>query len=225
MKYSWLLFDADDTLFDFPKAEANTLQWTLEQAGLPFLPEFCGLFSQFNQQVWREFERDEITHVALRVKRFRLFFDEAQLHSDPEKISPLYLRNLALGRDLLADAEEVIRALKNVYRLAIVTNGIKEVQRPRLEGSNIRDCFEKLFISDEIGAAKPSRAYFDAVFHELGQPPKETVLIIGDNLNTDMQGGINYGIQTCWYNPKGQTSSLPVTHTIADLKELISLLV
>jgi 2-haloacid dehalogenase len=225
LKYSWLLFDADDTLFDFPKAESNALRCTLEQVGLPFSTEFVGLFSHFNHQVWREFERGEIAHVALRVKRFRLFFDETQLNGDPQEISPLYLQNLALGRDLLADAEEVIRTLKNSYRLAIVTNGFTEVQRPRLEGSVISDCFEKVFVSDEMGAAKPSRAYFDAVFHEIGQPPKETVLIIGDNLNTDMQGGVDYGIQTCWYNPKKQTTNLPVTYNIFHLKELISLLV
>ena len=223
LKYSWLLFDADETLFDFPKSEARALQRTLEDSGLPFRAEFTSLFSHFNQQVWREMERSEITRAQLRVKRFHLFFEETRLNGDPQTVSPLFLQNLSLGADLLHDAEEVIRALKENHKLAIVTNGMRQVQRPRLASSSICDCFEKLFISDEIGADKPSRAYFDAVYTEIGQPPKETVLIIGDNLNTDMKGGLDYGIHTCWYNPKSEISNLPITYTIADLKALLSL--
>ena len=224
MKYTWLLFDADDTLFDFPKSSANALQWTLEQCGLPFEPEFTGLYWRFNQQVWEEFERGEITSQELRVKRFRLFFDETRLNGDPQTVSPLYLRNLALGVDLLDGAEEVIRALKDRYHLALVSNGLKEVQRPRLEASALRDCFEQVFISGEMDAAKPSRAYFDIVFRGIGQPPKESVLIIGDSLTSDMQGGLDYGIDTCWYNPKGKTSDLAVTYQISRLEELVSAL-
>lgn len=221
LKYSWLLFDADETLFDFPKSEASALKRTLEEAGLFFQPEFASLFSGFNEQVWRELERGEITRPELRVKRFRLFFDETRLNGDPQMVSMLFLQHLALGTDLFDGAEEIIHKLKETHQLAIVTNGMRQVQRPRLEGSAIRDCFKKLFISDEVGADKPSREYFDAVFREIGQPPKESVLIIGDNLNTDIKGGIDYGIHTCWYNPKGKKSDLPITYKIRDLKELI----
>jgi 2-haloacid dehalogenase len=224
MKYSWLLFDADDTLFDFPKAEANALKWTLEQAGLPFLPEFFALYSRFNQQVWGEFERGEVTSVELRVRRFRLFFDEAHLNANPQVVSPLYLANLALGVDLLPGAEEVVRALRGLYHLSLVTNGLKDVQRPRLEHSALRDCFEKVFISEEVGAAKPSRDYFDTVFREIGQPPKASVLLIGDSLTSDMRGGVDYGIDTCWYNPKGKTTELPITYQISLLQNLLDLL-
>jgi 2-haloacid dehalogenase len=224
LKYTWLLFDADDTLFDFPRAEANALKWTLEQSGQPFQPEFIGLYSRFNQQVWREFERGEVTAFELRVKRFRLFFDETHLNADPQTVSPLYLQNLALGIDLLEGAEEVVRALKGRFHLALVTNGLKDVQRPRLEGSALRGCFEHIFISEEIGSAKPSYEYFEAVFRELGQPPKESVLLIGDSLTSDMRGGVDYGIDTCWYNPAGKMTELPVTYQISRLYELIELL-
>ena len=224
MKYAWLLFDADDTLFDFPKSSANALQWTLEQCGLPFEPRFPDLYWRFNQQVWQEFERGEITSLELRVRRFRLFFDETRLNGDPQTVSPLYLQNLALGIDLLEGAEEVVHELKGRFHLALVTNGLKDVQRPRLAGSALRDCFEKVFISEEIGAAKPSREYFEAVFRELGQPPKESVLLIGDSLTSDMRGGVDYGIDTCWYNPAGKTTELLVTYQISQLQELVKLL-
>lgn len=224
MKYTWLLFDADDTLFDFPRAEANALRWTLEQSSLLFRPEFFAIYSRCNQQVWKEFERGEITTLELRVKRFRLFFQEAGIAGDPQAASPLYLRNLALGADLLPGAEEVIRALRGRFRLALVTNGLKEVQRPRLERSALRDGFERVFISEEIGAAKPSRDYFEAVFRGIGNPPKQSVLLIGDSLTSDMRGGLDYGLDTCWYNPLGKTTDLPVTYQIAQLTELLALL-
>ena len=177
LKYNWLLFDADETLFDFATTESRALRATIEQAGLPFEPGFASMFSHFNQQVWHELERGEITRAELRVKRFRLFFDEAHLNGDADTVSLLYLQNLALGTDLIEGAEEVIRALKQNHPLAIVTNGMRQVQRPRIANSSIHDCFEKIFISEEMGADKPSPAYFDAVYAEIGQPPKETVLI------------------------------------------------
>jgi 2-haloacid dehalogenase len=224
LKYTWLLFDADDTLFDFPRAEANALKWTLEQAGLPYQPTDLPFYSKFNQQVWQEFERGEVTSLELRVKRFRLFLDKTQLNADPEALSALYLRNLALGTDLLPGAEDLIRVLVGRFHLALVTNGIKEVQHSRLERSVLKNCFEHIFISEEVGAAKPSAAYFDAVFAGLGQPPKASALIIGDSLTSDIQGGLNYGLDTCWYNPKSKTTDLPVTYQIAHLEELLPLL-
>jgi YjjG family noncanonical pyrimidine nucleotidase len=227
LKYTWLLFDADDTLFDFSKAEANALKLTLEQSGLSFQPEYTERYAHFNQQVWQEFEQNLITTQELRVKRFQLFFDSQQLVPgiDLASVSRLYLHNLSLGTALLEDANEVVHSLKTRYRLALVTNGLKDVQRPRLNGSTLRDCFEQVFISDEMGAAKPTRAYFDAVFSALAQPAREGVLIIGDSLSSDMKGGIDNGIDTCWYNPKRKNTDLPITYQISRLRELIELLV
>jgi 2-haloacid dehalogenase len=224
LKYTWLLFDADDTLFNFPKAEANALRWTLEQSGLPFQPAYVDIYTRYNQQVWKEFERGEVSSQELRTKRFRLFFEKTGLTGDPQAVSPLYLQNLALGTDLLEGAPETVSALKGRCHLALVTNGLADVQRPRLERSVLRDCFEKVFISEEMGVAKPSPAYFDAVFHAIGQPPKNEVLIIGDSLTSDMRGGVDYGIDTCWYNPAGKTTDLAVTHQISHLRELSGLL-
>jgi len=220
MKYDWLLFDADDTLFDFPKAEADALEWTLGQSGLPYHPEYLEKYSRFNQMVWQEFERGSVTSRELRVRRFQLFFEDIGFHVDPHPISALYLRNLALGTDLLEGADEVIHTLKQRYRLALVTNGLKDVQHPRLANSNLKDCFEQVFISEEIGVAKPDRAFFDSVFIAINHPDPQRVLIIGDSLTSDMQGGISYGIHTCWYNPTGKTTSLPITYQVKSLREL-----
>jgi YjjG family noncanonical pyrimidine nucleotidase len=224
LKYTWLLFDADDTLFDFSKAEAHALEWTLEQSGVHFEQGHLSLYSRLNQQVWQEFERGLVTSQELRIKRFRLFFHEARLDGDAQIASPLYLKNLALGTDLHDGADELIHALRGQVHLALVTNGLKDVQRPRLEHSSLHDCFEKVFISEEMGVSKPSRAFFETVFAEINQPARENVLIIGDSLTSDMQGGLDFGIHTCWFNPKHKLTSLPVTYQIAQLNELHKLL-
>ncbi|GAB4501419.1 MAG: YjjG family noncanonical pyrimidine nucleotidase [Anaerolineales bacterium] len=232
MKYATLLFDLDDTLFDFRKSEAEALRRTLETLDIPFLPAYVEIYAACNQQVWREFERGEISSEELRVKRFALFFEKvAQISDlpparfDPQTASPLYLQNLALGAYLLPGAEALIRSLRPLCRLALVTNGIAEVQRSRLALSPLADSFTAgLYISEEIGAAKPSAAYFQAVFAALGDPPRETVLLIGDSLSSDMQGGLNAGIDTCWFNPRRAPGSLPVTYQIQRLEELPALL-
>ena len=224
MIYTWLLFDADDTLFDYPKAEASALRSTFEHFGQAFRPEFSRLYIVFNQQVWGEFERSETTPQELRLKRFRLLFEEIHATLAPEDFSPLYLANLARASDLLPGAAELLQALSVRHHIALVTNGLKDVQRPRLERSTIRPFIEKIFISEEIGAAKPDPAFFEAVFREIGCPPKDQVLIIGDSLTSDMQGGVNYGIDTCWYNPNGEITELPVTYQIKSPKQLLDIM-
>lgn len=224
MRYTWLLFDADDTLFDYPKAEAKALQWTFEQVGLPFQSDYLPAYHKHNSQVWRELEQGRVTPLELRTKRFRLLFADIGVPADPQVFSPLYLKNLARGSNLIDGAEEVLQQLSGKYHLGLVTNGLADVQRPRLEDSSIRSMIEKVCISEEMGAAKPSEAYFDLVFRSIGNPPRQAVLMIGDSLTSDMAGGIQYGLHTCWYNPEGKTTDLPVTYQIRGLSELIQLL-
>lgn len=224
MKYSWLLFDADDTLFDYPKAEDGALRITFEHFGQEYRPDYLNIYHIFNQQVWHEFERGETTSQELRVKRFRLFFNEIHISLEPEAFGLHYLKNLAHCSDLFTGASEVLETLSGRCYIAIVTNGLSDVNRPRLERSVIRPFIEKIFVSEEIGVAKPEPGFFDAVFREIGQPEKSQVLIIGDSLSSDMRGGVNYGIDTCWFNPAGKTTELPVTYKINSLKQLLDIL-
>ena len=224
MKYLWLLFDADDTLFDYPKAEAKALHWTFEQAGLSYQSDYLAVYHKYNQQVWREFEQGLLTPLELRTKRFDLLFSEIGLVTDSQFFSPLYLKNLARGSDLFEGAAETLQTLSEYHHIALVTNGLADVQRPRLENSSIHALIEKIFISEEIGAAKPDRAFFELVFKEIGNPDRSEVLIIGDSLTSDMQGGIQSGLDTCWVNPSQKTTALPVTYQIQRLPELIPLL-
>ena len=224
MKYLWLLFDADDTLFDYPKAEARALQGTFGQLGLSYPPDSLPVYHKFNQQVWQEFEQGLLDPLELRTKRFRLLFTEIGINSDPQLFSSLYLKNLARASDLFDGVAETLQMLSTNHHIGLVTNGLAEVQHPRLETSSINPFIEKVFISEELGAAKPEKAFFDFVFRAIGSPEKSQVLIIGDSLTSDMLGGIQSGLDTCWVNPSRKTTSLPVTYQIQTIPELIPLL-
>lgn len=200
--YDWLLFDADDTLFDYPKAEFKTLNKAFAQFGLIFKPEYLPAYHHINAILWREFEQGKVTSEQLRTERFDLLFQQFDIPADPELFSPAYLQNLSQATDLIEGAEEIVCLLAQRYRMAIITNGFKDVQRPRVALSTIAAYFPVLVISEEIGFAKPDRRFFDRAFEQIGQPPREKVLLIGDNLSSDIQGGNNYGIDTCWVNPQ-----------------------
>ena len=226
-KYKWLLFDADGTLFDYNKAEENALRRTIEQLGYAYDPGYLVAYKRVNRKVWLEFEQGQLSQSVLKVKRFELLLETTQLQYQPERASQKYLANLGQGSYLLDGAEALIKALCGQYGLVIITNGLKEVQRPRLAKSAINAYFENIIISDEVGAAKPAPEIFDIAFAAMDHPRKEEVLIIGDSLTSDIQGGLNYGIDTCWFNPNseiGEETLPPITYRIKRLAELLELL-
>jgi 2-haloacid dehalogenase len=224
MAYTWLLFDADDTLFDYPRAEADALRRTFDQFRQVFHQELLNRYQVYNQQVWSEFEHGGINPHDLRLKRFRLLFEEIHSLLDPEEFSQRYSKNLARASYLLPHAETVLHALSGRFHIALVTNGLKDIQPERVKRSTIHQYIEKIFISEEIGVAKPETAFFDFVFSEIGHPPKSKVLIIGDSLASDIRGGLEYGIDTCWFNPNGKITALPITYEIKSLKQLLEFL-
>lgn len=226
MRYKWLLFDADGTLFDFDRAEASALCKTLEQFGVPFTPERLTTYQRINNQLWRALENGLITTGDLKVRRFESFFEELQLDLSPHSFSLAYLEQLGTCSELIAGAVEILQALHTRYQLAIVTNGLKAVQRSRLARSPIRDYIAEMVVSEEVGASKPDQAIFDAAFERIGRPLKSEALMIGDSLTSDMEGGYRYGVDTCWYNPTNQSQSvdLKITYQIGNLAELANIL-
>ncbi len=224
--YQWLLFDADGTLFDYDRAEAEALKQSFAQLGYGFKPDFSQAYRQINAGLWADFERGEITQAKLKIERFRSLCESLGLAADPADLSQRYLRNLALGTYLVDGAEGVVKSLAGRYRLAIITNGLKDVQRPRFASSAIHDYFSVIIISEEVGSAKPDGQIFDVAFAHMGWPRKEEVLMIGDSLSSDIIGGINYGIDTCWFNPNrlAQPPDLDIRYQITDLDQLLPLL-
>jgi len=224
--YPWLWFDADGTLFDFNRAEGVALEKAFRSLNLPFEAGYLNHYRQINQQVWQALERQEITPEALKVRRFELLLEAVQLTCSSNQMSAAYLEQLALCADLIDGAYDVLRTLQGTCRIAIVTNGLQAVQRSRLARSSIRDFITELIISEEVGAAKPNPDFFAAAFARAGHPAKGEVLIIGDSLTSDIQGGVDYGLDTCWYNPTAdpRPDSLPITYEIARLGELLDVL-
>jgi 2-haloacid dehalogenase len=226
MKYKWLLFDADGTLFDYDKAESIALEKTCVSFGLGFQPEYRDTYRRINHQLWLDFEHGLVTSQALRIRRFELLFETIGAGLNPQLFSDRYLVNLADGSELMEGAETVVKALQRRYRLALITNGLKQVQRPRLERSVIRDYFSVFVISEEVGAAKPDAAIFDAAFRQMQNPERNQVLIIGDSLTSDIRGGNNYGIDACWFNPNHapRDSGVTLQYEIHQLSELLNIL-
>ncbi len=225
MKYKWLLFDADGTLFDFDRAAATTLAETFGELGHHFEPHYHQVYEKINRQIWQDFEAGQISQTRLRSRRFELLFSALGVEADPNRFGDRYLKNLATHTDLLTDAEDVVRQLSSRANLMIITNGLKEVQRPRFAAASISKYFADFVISEEVGSAKPQPEIFSEAFKRMNTPARSEVLIIGDSLTSDIKGGNNYGIDTCWYNPAGQArvKGVDVRFEIRELPELLDI--
>jgi YjjG family noncanonical pyrimidine nucleotidase len=221
-RYRWLLFDADGTLFDYDRAERAALEQALAQIGVAFDPGHLATYRRINQALWQGVEKGEVTPSVVKVRRFELLLEAMQVAHSPAALSDGYLECLANCSELVEDAETVLGALHRKYRIAILTNGLTVVQRGRLARSVIRHHVSDIIISEEIGAAKPAKEFFDTAFARLGNPSKREVLMIGDGWVSDIQGAVEYGIDACWYNPgrKPRPANYEITREIASLREL-----
>ena len=225
MQYQVVLFDADGTLFDFARAESYALEEAFRELGLGYRSEFLRVYEVINHEAWRRFERGEITSQELRILRFTQFRAKLGMQTDPERLSRTYLAWLARAEFLLEGARELVEALAGKVRLAIVTNGLKDVQRGRFGRSPIRTYFEEIVISEEVGAQKPDPVIFEHTLRRLDHTDKSSVLMVGDSLSSDIQGGVNFGIDTCWYNPGHAEAPRSPTprHVIHTLDQLLSI--
>lgn len=204
-----ILFDADNTLFDFDKAEHEALRAVLEARGYPFNDHTRELYLSINRELWARLDRGEVEQSWLVVERFAAFTRAMGGSDDPVEFNRDYLDHLAQGAFLLPGAEELCRHLAPHCTLAIITNGVARAQKGRFARSALADVIPYLFISQEIGASKPSPAFFEPVLRQLGEPPRERVLVVGDNLATDIRGGLDCGLPTVWYNPKRLPNTTP----------------
>jgi len=226
LKYDWIFFDADGTLFDYDAAEAAALEGAFEACGLPYESEIRPLYSEINAGIWRDFELGRIGQKELKTARFDRLFDAVGLTADSTEFSRQYLAILGAQTSLLDGAESLVASLAENVRMLLITNGLAEVQVPRFAASSIHGCFAEIVISGEIGLAKPDPAIFDFAFDRIDRPARDRVLMIGDNLGSDILGGANYGLDTCWFNPAGVANGHGVepTYEIRELHEILDLL-
>ena len=223
MRYSCLLFDADGTLFDYDVAEAQALAATFHEVGVEEPPGALEIYRRVNSEMWLEFERGTTSQARLKVERFELLFEATGITADPHLFSPLYLEHLSRRTDLIDGAETVISNLAERARMLLITNGIAAVQRPRFSSSTIHHLFDGFVISEEVGAAKPAPEIFESAFREMNHPERADVLMIGDSLTSDIKGGNDFGIDTCWFNPAGMPADPEIepTYQITSLRELL----
>lgn len=226
MKYRMILIDADNTLFDFDKAEANALSSLFRNHGLQEESDLLSAYHEINEKLWTEFEKNTITQDFIREERFRQLFDRYGIDRDPKEYGEIYLKYLADSSVLFSDSKEVCSYLSKKYLLAIVTNGITEVQKSRLARSEIREFISALIISEEAKSGKPGKEIFDYALRKMNFHEKDKILMVGDSLTSDILGGNNFGIDTCWLNRKRipNATKIKPTFEIETLLELKKLL-
>ena len=227
MKYKTILFDADGTLYDFDKAAVEALKSSFKKYNLEWTENTFSIYEDVNKKIWNDFEKGLITTKEIKTERFKRFFDIIEISNvDSLQFSKDYLEFLSQNNYLLDGAKDIVKWSSEKFELAIVTNGLASVQNPRFKSSELRKYFKHIIISEEIGFAKPKKEIFDHTFDLLNNPSKESVIIIGDNLTSDIKGGEDYGIDTCWFNPAKTVSNTGIkpTYEISILNELKKIL-
>lgn len=222
-KYKTLLFDADETLLDFNSAQYDALTKLFLSHGFEINDAIREQYHILNTSLWKAYERGEIKREEILNTRFTKLFQTLGHSVDGIAFEKEYHKELNKGHKLIPGAIELLDQLKATHDLYIVTNGVADTQYKRLTASSLLPYFKEIFVSEVTGYQKPQIEFFQYVFERIPNfNPSETI-IIGDSLSSDMQGGINAGIDTCWYNRAGITNSLelPITYEIQELRDLI----
>ena len=198
----FLLLDLDDTILDFHKAERIALSKTIRDFGIEPTEAVLARYHVINKWHWEQLEQGKLTRPEVLENRFGMLFAELGVTVDKVQCARAYEKNLSIGHYFLPGAEEAVDNLSKQYRLFLVSNGTASVQKGRMTSANLYRFFEKVFVSQEIGHNKPSKAYFDACFAQIPGFDPQKAIIVGDSLSSDIQGGINAGVRTCWVNPE-----------------------
>ena len=225
-KYYCILFDADNTLLDFDAAESKALADTLRAYGIEPDAETVQTYRTINEELWHQLEKGQIRREKLMAERFTRFLKAVNAAGSGVEMNRFYLEQLSTHPDLAApNVLDVLRELSEVATLAVVTNGFEKVQTRRAVESGILDYMEDVFVSEKMDSEKPNRKIFDGALRALGVENREHVLMVGDSLSSDIQGGVNAGLDTCWYNPGHAENPGKVcpTYEIANLEELYPL--
>lgn len=227
MKYKLLLFDADETLFNFEESEKFAFSKTFLEFNLEYNEnKHLKLYKKINGELWLKLEKEEIELEELKKSRFKFFFEELGIKIDYEKFNNSYMENLGNSSILLDDTLSLLGEIDKKYKMAIITNGFTNIQSNRIKKSEIAYFFDDIFISEEIGFSKPEPEIFEYSVKKLGDFEKNEILMIGDNLVADIMGGINFGVDTCWVNLKNKENNKEIVpkYEINNLLELLEVL-
>ena len=226
MSYRIALFDADNTLLDFTRAEHDALCSCLAKRGLPHDEDTVSAYSAINDGHWKRLELGLTTRERLKNERFADFFSSIGYDGDPVLMARDYEATLGKQTCLIDGALELIQELHGKCELYIITNGITAVQKSRFGACALAPYFNQCFISEQMGCAKPEKRFFDLVASTIPNFDYSEALVIGDSLSSDIKGGINAGLDTCWFNPKNKEAPLdmPITFTVSCLSDIRDIL-
>lgn len=198
-----ILWDVDGTLLDFPYSQRYAVTKCFQTVGREITEEMISRFAAINDAFWRRLELGEITREQLLPGRFEVFFEEFGIEGiDVEAFRKEYQEALGSVYSYLDDSLTICKSLQGRFRQYVITNGVASTQRKKLKLSGLDEVMEELFISGELGAEKPSRIFFDKCLERLEEKDKECILVVGDSVTSDIKGGIQAGLKTCWYHRK-----------------------
>lgn len=225
-RYDLLLCDADNTIFDFEKAEEFAFYDACAEVGLQATPELLEIYSVINQSLWELLEKGGITQSVLRVRRFELFLEKIGFEYDAKVMATAFTDSLGRQSVPIEGAFEAVKRWSKLVPIIIVTNGIAKVQHGRMDSCAIAPFISGLVISEEVGVAKPHPKMLEMGMEMAKVTDKRRVLMLGDSLSSDIAAAANAGVDACWYNPKGMENkkNLPVAYEIADLDAVDAIL-
>ena len=219
MRYSLILMDADDTIFDFQAGNRKAVGMLMEELGLSS-PTVFEEYQQINHACWQALERGEMDQETLHVERFRRFLRMKGRADDPKRVADRFAVLLGQQAIPLPNAEETVEKLAREREIVILTNGITPIQKSRIARSPVRNWISRMVISQEVGVSKPDPRIFEIA---MGNTPREKVLMIGDGLQSDVRGANNAGVDVCWFNPlkKPLPNDLHTEYEIHDIRDCL----
>lgn len=225
-KYFHILFDADNTLFDFDKSEETAFDLAVSKTALKVTPEVCADYHEINESLWKLLEKGGIERSRLKTERFRLLFEKHGI-TDDSYLSAAndYIYFLGLQTFEIDGVYEMLSRLKDHYGIYVITNGLTSVQESRFSRSRLTTLTNGAFISEKIGFAKPEKSYFDCVISSIGDRDLSHYIVVGDSLTSDIDGAIAYGIDCIWYNRNGASpSGRCPTYTVSKITDVEKIL-
>ena len=227
MKYEVIIFDADETLFDFKKSEREAFKNTMLEFNIEYDENYhLKVYSDVNTAIWKEFEEGLITQKKLKIERFKRLSDKLNIKFDEALFAKSYMKHLSHASFLYDDSIELLESLHKNHRLIIITNGLKDVQDGRIRKSIVAKYFEDIVVSEEVNVSKPDPKIFELSLNNINYMDKSKVLMVGDSLTSDIKGGINFDIDTCWFNPNKIINKTEIKPTyeissLMDLKDIV----
>lgn len=224
-KYTTLYFDLDNTILDFTAAEYKAIRQLLALHNLPVNDEIVSTYSAINQTWWERFEKGEIKKEEIYAGRFREFLAFYGFEGNPQKMADDYFELLSQGYDMMDGADKVLQYVKEQgYTVCITTNGMSRTQYRRINGCGLKQYFDYIFVSEDAGHQKPEVEYFEYTMANSPEKDKSKILVIGDSMSSDILGGINFGVDTCWLNPKAKAGTHKPTYEIAEIMQIFDIL-